>query len=151
MSSDMHIRETKVDKDIQTIHDINDSKEFDASQQGINDRSQARLAVLEKIAETHERRITDIEDFHRSVVERFDQKIQLDAANQVAMEKTMTKAVTTLDNLSSNLEKALSIASEANKLAVKHETIGATIMKVAGFLAAILAGLWAVFKFLIGG
>jgi len=116
-------------------------------QQTINDKSQARLAVLEKIAEVHERRITDIEDFHRSVVERFDQKIQLDAANQVAMEKTMAKAVTTLEALSTNLETALTLANEASKLASKHETIGVTLIKGGGVGAVIIAAIWAVFKF----
>jgi len=111
---------------------------------------EARLAVLEKIAETHERRISDIEEFHRSVVERLDQKIQLDTANQIAMEKTMVKAVTTLDTLSETLRISLDMASNANKIALKHEAISSTVMKIMGILGTIVAAGWALFKFFSG-
>jgi hypothetical protein len=114
-------------------------------------RSETRIAVLEQIAETHDRRITDIEDFHRLVVERFDQKIQSDTANQVVMEKTLVKAVTSLENLSCNLEKVLILADSANKLATKHETIGLTVLKVAGGMSLIFGAAWAIFKFFVLG
>lgn len=112
--------------------------------------SQTRIAVLEKIAEVHDRRISDIEDFHRAVVDRFDEKIQLDAANQVAMERTLSKAVTSLDNLSENLKTTLVLASDASKIATKHETIGITTIKIGGILAAIATAAWAIFKLFIG-
>jgi hypothetical protein len=112
--------------------------------------SQTRIAVLEKIAETHDRRISDIEDFHRAVVERFDEKIQLDAANQVAMERTLSKAVTSLDNLSVNLQTTLTLASDASKIATKHETMGITVVKISSALVVIGTAAWAIFKFFIG-
>lgn len=113
--------------------------------------NQTRIAVLEKVAETHERRISDIEDFHRSVVDRLDQKIQLDAANQIAMEKTMAQAVASLDALSKNLTMALEMSAEANKIAVKHEAIASSTVKIGGILATVVAALWALFKFFFGG
>lgn len=113
--------------------------------------NQTRIAVLEKVAETHERRISDIEDFHRSVVDRLDQKIQLDAANQIAMEKTMAQAVTSLDALSKNLALALEMSAEANKISIKHEAIASSTLKIGGILATVAAGLWALFKFFVGG
>lgn len=113
--------------------------------------NQTRIAVLEKVAETHERRISDIEDFHRSVVDRLDQKIQLDAANQIAMEKTMAQAVTSLDALSKNLALALEMSTEANKISIKHEAIASSTLKIGGILATVAAGLWALFKFFVGG
>jgi hypothetical protein len=39
---------------------------------------ETRVAVLEKIAESHDKRIGDMEDFQRSVVDKLDQKIQMD-------------------------------------------------------------------------
>ena len=113
--------------------------------------NQTRIAVLEKVAETHERRISDIEDFHRSVVDRLDQKIQLDAANQIAMEKTMAQAVVSLDALSKNLALAMEMSAEANRLAIKHETIATSSLKIGGILATVIAALWALFKFFVGG
>ena len=109
-----------------------------------------RIAVLEKIAESHENRISDIEEFHKSVVERFDQKIQLDATNQVIMEKTLTRAVISIDGLSENLKSAFTVASEANKLATKHETIGQTVIKICSIAVIIVGALWSVFTFMNG-
>ena len=105
-----------------------------------------RIAVLEKIAESHERRISDVEDFHRAVVERLDQKIQLDAINQITLEKTLAKAVVSLDLMADNLKTAMVSAQEANLLANKHEIIGHTILKVSGVLGTIVAVLWTVFQ-----
>ena len=102
----------------------------------------SRIAVLEQIASSHEDRISDIEDFHRAVVERFDQKIQLDATNQVIMERTLAKAVVSLDGLSENLKNTLSTASEAAKLAAKHEAMGQTIVKFGSFIAVLIAAVW---------
>ena len=103
---------------------------------------QSRIAVLEQIATSHEDRISDIEDFHRAVVERFDQKIQLDATNQVIMERTLAKAVVSLDGLSENLKNTLTTATEAAKLSAKHEAIGQTIVKFASFIAILIAAIW---------
>lgn len=116
----------------------NDLTDFDRSAVDTH----ARLSVLEKITETHDERISDIEEFHRAVVERFDQKIQLDAANQIAMERIMTKAVVSIDSLSINLGTALDTAKEAAKLAVKHETIAQTIIKAAGLAIVIISAFW---------
>ena len=102
----------------------------------------ARIAVLEQIADSHENRISDIEDFHRAVVERFDQKIQLDATNQVIMERTLAKAVVSLDGLSENLKNTLATASEASRLSLKHEAMGQTVIKFGGFIAVLIAALW---------
>jgi hypothetical protein len=99
---------------------------------------------LEQIASSHEDRIGDIEDFHRAVVERFDQKIQLDATNQVIMERTLAKAVVSLDGLSENLRATLATASEASKLSHKHEVVGQTIIKFGSVIAIVIAGLWTV-------
>ena len=103
----------------------------------------SRIAVLEQIAESHDARISDMEDFHRQVVERFDQKIQLDATNQVIMERTLSKAVVSIDNLSENLKSTVDMANTAAKLAAKHETIGQTVIKFSGYLGILIGALWA--------
>jgi hypothetical protein len=118
-----------------------DLRDFYESPSGIV-HTQSRLAVLEKIADSHEERISDIEDFHRAVVERFDQKIQLDATNQVIMERTLAKAVVSLDGLSENLKNTLETATEASKLSLKHEAIGQTVIKFGSFIAILIAAVW---------
>lgn len=112
--------------------------------------TKTRVAVLEKIVENHENRISDMEDFHRSVVERLDQKIQMDATNQVIIERTLTKAVTSIDSLSENLKSAVTVASKAEKLASKHETIGQTTVKLLSAGAVIVTAVWAIIKFVLG-
>lgn len=108
-----------------------------------------RTAVLEKIAESHDKRITDMEDFQRNVVDRLDQKIQMDLTSQLSLERTLTKAVTSLDSLAIAVKDAGEKADEAQLLVKKHETIGLTIMKVGTVLSVVLAALWAVVKFVI--
>ena len=112
--------------------------------------TKTRVAVLEKIAENHENRISDMEDFHRSVVERLDQKIQMDATNQIIIERTLTKAVTSIDTLSENLKSAVKSASNAEELAAKHETIGATVIKLGGWIFIAVGGIWTLLKFFLG-
>ena len=60
------------------------------------------------------------------------------------MERTLAKAVVSIDSLSDNLKSTVDMANEAAKLAVKHETIGHTIMKIAGYAGIVVAALWAV-------
>lgn len=145
-------RDNESDETVNSIEDDIETHSPESHTHIIIENSAARLAVLEKLVEVHERRITDIEDFYRSVVERFDQKIQLDAANHVSMEKNIAKAITSLDSLTNNLEKTLVLATEANKLSNKHETIGMTVFKIGGILGAIVAGVWALVRiFVIGG
>lgn len=126
-----------------------DNREFDRRISDIKDHAntKGRIAVLEKIAETHGERISDIEEFHRSVVERFDQKIQLDVANQIAMERIMTKAVVSIDSLAINLGTALDTAKEAATLAVKHETIARTITKAASVLVVVISAMWTILSY----
>lgn len=112
--------------------------------------TRTRVAVLEKISENHENRISDMEDFHRSVVERLDQKIQMDATNQIIIERTLTKAVTSIDTLSDNVKSAVTTAAKAEKLAAKHETIGNTVIKLGGWIVILIGGAWALIRFFLG-
>jgi hypothetical protein len=112
---------------------------------------ETRLAVLEQIAESHDKRISDMEEFHRDVVDRFDQKIQLDAANQVALERTLSRAVTSIDVLTSAVTNAGSKADEATRLVVKHETIASTLIRVGAALVLVISGGWSVFSFFMKG
>ena len=134
------------------VRDMRDTRTFGRRAADIDDMvgTKTRVAVLEKIAENHENRISDMEDFHRSVVERLDQKIQMDATNQIIIERTLTKAVTSIDTLSENLKQAVRSASKAEALAAKHETIGATVIKLGGWIFIAIGGIWAVVKFFLG-
>jgi len=108
---------------------------------------ETRTAVLEKIVESHDKRIGDMEDFQRASVDRLDQKIQLDLASQITLERTLTRAVTSLDSLAVAVRDATAKADEAHELVKKHETVGATVMKVGTILTILASGAWAVFKF----
>lgn len=122
---------------------------------------ETRIAVLEQIAESHERRITDMEDFHRDVVDRFDQKIHLDASNQIVLERTLQKAVTSLDalndtvrNVGKNADDARTAADvaqkkadDAQKLVDKHETIARTLIRAGVFLGTVISAAWALVTF----
>lgn len=126
-----------------------ENREFNRRIADVEDHAntKTRISVLEKIAEAHDRRITDIEEFHRNVVDRFDQKILADAANHVAMEKTLGKAVTSIDNLATNLRDTLIIASDANVIAKKHEVAFATVSKLAGIFVLAISAAWAVYTY----
>jgi hypothetical protein len=110
---------------------------------------ETRTAVLEQIVESHDKRITDMEEFQRNVVDRLDQKIQMDLASQISLERTLTRAVTSLDVLTVAVNEAGTKAEEARALVKKHETIGLTIMKVSTVLAVVLSACWAVITFVL--
>lgn len=112
--------------------------------------NETRIAVLEKITENHDKRISDMEDFHRDVVDRFDQKIIQDAANQVQLERTLAKAVSALDIMTSSIRDIGATASEAAKISNRHEVIALTIMKAASVLVIIGSAAWAVFTYFSG-
>ena len=129
---------------------IIDNREFNRRVEDVKDHANTKgcISVLEKIAEAHDKRITDIEEFHRNVVDRFDQKILADAANHVTMEKTLTKAVVSIDNLAANLKDTLLIASDANIIAKKHEIAFTTMSKVAAAAVIIISAMWTIFTYL---
>ena len=110
-----------------------------------------RLAVLEQIAQTHEKRITDMEEFYRNVVDRLDQKIQLDAASQINTERNLTRAVTSLEALASQLTKVITVSERADSMAQKHDIILAVALKVGAGAAIVVSAVWAVFKFVLTG
>lgn len=109
---------------------------------------ETRTAVLEKIVESHDKRIGDMEDFQRAAVDRLDQKIQMDLASQISLERTLVRAVTSLDILADAVKDAGIKAEEAHTLVKKHETIGMTVMKVGTILAVMASGVWALVKFI---
>ena len=109
--------------------------------------SDTRLAVLEQIAENHNRRISDMEDFHREVVDRLDQKIQLDSSNQIVLERTLTRAVTALDSLNTTVQLVGKSAEEASRIALRHEAIASTMRKVGSVAVVCASGIWALFSY----
>jgi hypothetical protein len=113
-----------------------------------NSSTETRLAVLEKIAESHDKRISDMEDFHRDVVDRLDQKIQLDAAQSIALERTLSRAVSTLENLNVTVMNVSRTADVANSLVLKHEHIATTLFKVGVAISGVAGAGWAVFTYL---
>lgn len=127
-----------------------DNREIDRRVADVENQAntRGRISVLEKIAESHDKRIMDIEEFHRNVVDRFDQKILIDAANHVSMEKTLTKAVTSIDNLASDLRDTLLIASDANTIAKRHEAVFATVSKISAIFVLVVSALWTVFTYI---
>jgi hypothetical protein len=111
--------------------------------------SETRIAILEKIAENHDRRLNEVEEFNRNVVDRLDQKIQLDATNHINLERQLTRAVSSLDVLSTAVSAATTEARSANTTATKLETIGITLLKVGGVLGSVVAAVWVIVTFAI--
>jgi hypothetical protein len=113
-----------------------------------SESTDTRLAVLEQIAENHDRRISDMEDFHREVVDRLDQKIQLDSSNQIVLERTLTRAVTALDSLNTTVQLVGKSAEEASRIALRHEAVVATVIRLGSIAAVLASGGWALFTYL---
>jgi methionine-rich copper-binding protein CopC len=107
-----------------------------------------KVAVLEQIAIAHDKRISDMEDFHRDVVDRFDQKIQLDASNQVTMERTIAKVVVTLENLNTSMLAVAAKSEDASKVAHRLDLVANVLLKVGTATAALVGAAWAVFTYL---
>lgn len=128
---------------------FNQSLDLENMPQDLSPSADTRIAVLEKIAESHDKRISDMEDFHRDVVDRLDQKIQLDASNQIALERTLSRAVVSLESLNTAVRAVGDTADLANKLVLKHEYIGMTLMKVGTVVAIVISGAWAAFTYLM--
>jgi hypothetical protein len=108
-----------------------------------------RIAVLEQIAQSHDRRITAMEDFQKDVVDRLDQKIQLDATSQIQLEKTLVKAVTTLEIMVDSVREMSTIARSADTLVKRHDTLLSMSLRIASGLGVIIPIAWAVYVYMV--
>lgn len=112
--------------------------------------NETRLALLEQFAQHSERRLSDLEDFQTTIVERLDRHLEQDAQNHLILVETLSKATTSIDGLTETVKGLADKASAANEKATRLETIGLTLMKVGSVGAAVIAAIWAVFTFLMG-
>lgn len=112
-----------------------------------SDNTDVRLAILEELSENQERRLTTIEDYHREVVDRLDQKIQLDTMSQIQIEKTLVKTSTTLSGMLKSLNDAKILAENADKLARAHDSAITALLRVVTIGIPVVAGLWALFQY----
>lgn len=110
----------------------------------MTETTETRVAVLEKIIQTHEKRICDMEEFHRDVVDRLDQKISQDTANQVQMERSLTRAVTSIEAMTASIQQVNATAAEAARVSVRHEAMLTAAVKICAGLAVIGSAAWAV-------
>lgn len=111
------------------------------------DTPDVRLALLEEITENQERRLTTIEDYHREVVDRLDQKIQLDTMSQIQIEKTLVSTSTTLKGVLKSLSDAKILAENADTLARAHDSAITALLRVVTIGIPVIAGLWALFMY----
>ena len=115
----------------------------------LNESTRTRLAVLETSVAHQDARITDMELYQRAISSKLNTKIQVDAASDVVMERTLAKAVSDVDRISANLKETNELAVEAARLADKHETMGITVLKVGSMITVILGALWALAQALV--
>ena len=115
----------------------------------LNESTRTRLAVLETSVAHQDARITDMELYQRAISTKLTTKIQVDAASDVVMERTLAKAVSDVDRISANLKETNELAVEAARLADKHETMGITVLKVGSMITVILGALWALAQALV--
>ena len=115
----------------------------------LNESTRTRLAVLETSVAHQDARITDVELYQRAISTKLNTKIQVDAASDVVMERTLAKAVSDVERISANLKETNELAVEAARLADKHETIGITVLKVGSMITVILGALWALAQALV--
>lgn len=112
---------------------------------------ETRISVLEKLAESCDARreeintrLESLESFHAHVTDKLDEHMQRDADSQLEMTKVLTQLSTSFDGLAESIKTSLAGAA----LAIKHETIGLTLMKVGSILAVAIAGGWALFSWI---
>lgn len=111
-------------------------------------KNAVKIAAMESKLQAHERRIMTIEDYHMTIVEKLDAKIEADRERQMDMEKTMTRAVTTLEHLTAVVDKLATSNATTVALVQKHEAIGTAVVKLGSLAAVVIGGIWAVVKFL---
>jgi hypothetical protein len=104
----------------------------------MNTEIETRVAILEKIAIAHDTRLGFIEDFHREVVDRLDQKMQLDVANQISLERTLSKAAANVESLTDIIRLVAVNADEASQLVRKHQSFGILLVKIGGLITIIV-------------
>ena len=104
---------------------------------------EARILSLEKLAITMEARLQKTEEFNQKMVDRLDEHLIRDNDNQIELVAKLTHLTTSFDNLADALKDAAHGAS----LAVKHETMIITATKMLTAGAAVVAALWALFKY----
>ena len=111
-----------------------------------------RLVFLEKLTEATERRVTNLEEFNRSIVERLDSHMQRDAESQVvltnglaAVTQQISKTVGSIERLGATMESNSSkltelaiVALEASSIAKKHQTAFATTLVIGGWIGGLI-------------
>lgn len=115
----------------------------------LNESTRTRLAVLETSVAHHGLRIADAETYQRSTSTKLNAKIQEDTAAIIRIERTLASLSSVVEEMGSDLREASEAAKVASSLAYKHETIGATVVKVGSLITVIIGALWTIFKFLV--
>ncbi len=111
--------------------------------------TQIKLAQMDAKLAAQERRIMTIEDYHMTIGGKLDAKIEADRERQMDMEKTMTRAVTTLEHLTTVVDKLADSNATTVALVQKHEAIGTAIIKLGSIAAVIISGAWMLFTYIV--
>lgn len=108
-----------------------------------------KIAAMETALKSHERRLVTIEDYHISIVDKLDAKIEADRERQMDMEKTMTRAVTTLEHLTTVVDRLATSNATTVALVQKHEAIGTAVVKLGSLAAIVISGAWMLFTYVV--
>ena len=114
-----------------------------------SESNRTRLAVLEHKVDSFESRITDIEVSLRFANMKLDDKMRADSETLRSMEGRLSTIGKAVELMAEKLNDTTDMASKARRIVDRHETIGATLLKIGSVVAVMLTAIWALFKYFV--
>lgn len=114
-----------------------------------NESNRTRLVVLEHKVEVLENRLSNIEASLRFISMKLDDKCKLDSEIFIDVEGRLSTISKAVELMARELDETTDVASKARRTVDKHETIGATILKIGSIAAIVIGALWGVFKYFV--
>jgi hypothetical protein len=116
---------------------------------------ETRLALLEQTAKHADQRLTDLEDFQSTILERLDRHLEQNANHQILLVQCLARASTSIDSLAETVKdiaRSAASADEKASLAVlkvsRMETVGITLMKTSSVLGVVCTLAWGIFTYI---
>ena len=114
-----------------------------------SESTRTRLVVLEHKMAAFEDRLTDMEASLRFINMKLDDKAKIDAETLRIMEGRLSTVGTAVELMVNKLNETTDVASRARRIVDKHETIGATLVKIGGAITLLLTTVWAIFRYYV--
>ena len=133
------------------------TRDFQNSQQFVERRStdlssestRTRLAVLEHKVDNFDSRMTDLEVSLRFANIKLDDKLRTDSETLRVMEGRLSTIGKAVELMAEKLDDTTDMASKARRIVDRHETIGATMLKIGSVITVMLTAIWAIFRYYV--